>query len=70
MSREFSKINVDWNTKGNNSYDAVQLEVLMDIRSQLMRLNTLLHCHNFVDIPKKLERIARHTVKPKRRKPK
>lgn len=69
MAREGNKINVDWNTKGNNSYDAVQLEVLMDIRSQLQRLNTLLHCSNFVDIPKKLERIARHTVKPKRKKP-
>jgi hypothetical protein len=68
MGRQARKINADWDTKDNHSYEAVQLEVLMDIRSQLQRLNNLLHCHNFVDIPKKLERIARHTVKPKRRK--
>lgn len=45
-----------------------QLAVLMDIRDEMKRLNEVLHCHNFLNMPSKLERIARNTSKPKRRK--
>lgn len=47
---------------------AWQLIALYEILVELRKLNTLLHCHNFVDIPHKLERIAKNTTKPKRRR--
>jgi hypothetical protein len=50
------------------SWEAAQVAVLMDIRDELKRLNSLLHCGNFIAIPSKLERIARNTVKPRKRK--
>ncbi len=46
------------------------LAVLMDIRDELKRLNSLLHCHNFTDIPFVLRSIKQNTVKPKPRKKK
>jgi hypothetical protein len=41
------------------SWDYVQIAVLMDIRDELQRLNSLLHCHNFQQIPHTLKRIDR-----------
>jgi hypothetical protein len=49
------------------SWDEVQVAVLMDIRDELKRLNTLLHCSNFVEIPSILRTIKRNTIK--KRKP-
>lgn len=49
------------------SWDEVQVAVMMDIRDELKRLNAVLHCPNFLDIPHKLERIKRNTTK--KRKP-
>jgi hypothetical protein len=45
-----------------------QLAVLQDIRAQLYKLNTLLHCHNAVDIPNILREIRTNTTKPKKSK--
>lgn len=45
--------------------DAWQLVALHEILVELRRLNSLLHCHNFVAVPSKLERIARNTAKPR-----
>ena len=64
----------DWNLpksdKGNpETWDAVKIAVLMDIRDELKRLNSLLHCSNFMAIPWKLDRIAKNTTKPRKRKP-
>jgi hypothetical protein len=50
----------------NVTFDGAQLAVLMDIRDQLKILNNLLHCQNFIDIPWKLERVARNTAKLER----
>ena len=43
----------------NCSFEAAHLAVLMDLRDELKKLNTLLHCQNFVDIPKTLRSIQR-----------
>ena len=50
-----------------SEWQYVPIAVLMDIRDELKRLNALLHCHNFTDIPHKLDRIKRNTAK--KRKP-
>jgi len=64
--------NQDWSIHidegGSSSYDGAQLAVLMDIRAELRKLNRLLHCDNFVGIPRVLRSIQRNTAKPKRRK--
>lgn len=54
----------------NGKYDdtAVTRAILLDIREELKRLNSLLHCHNFTAIPFKLDAIKRNTTK--KRKPK
>ncbi len=45
----------------------IQAAVLMDIRDELQRLNTLLHCENFQAIPSVLREIRRRL--PERPKP-
>lgn len=57
------------------SHENIQLAVQMDIRDELKqltgemrRLNNLLHCSNFVEIPQILRKIRANTTKP--RKPK
>lgn len=46
-------------------YDAAILAVLMDLRDEMKRLNQLLHCSNFVAIPRKLDCIEQNTAKRK-----
>lgn len=53
---------------GGYAFEAAQLTVLMDIRDELIRLNQLLHCPNFVEIPSILRGVRRNTTKPKRKK--
>lgn len=53
---------------GSVSYEGAQLTVLMDIRDELQKLNTLLGCHNFVSVPSILREIRSNTHKPKRKK--
>jgi hypothetical protein len=71
MSNQFS--NQLWNLANNEgqigTWEKVQVAVLMDIRSELRRLNSTLQCPNFIDIPRKLDRIARNTAKKKKVKP-
>lgn len=52
----------------SDGYPMASLAVLMDIRDELKRMNTLLHCENFQGIPRKLDRISRNTAKPRKRK--
>jgi len=68
--------NLDWNLlelqkQSDGSFvcnvETIHAALLMDIRDELKRLNALLHCGNFIDIPHKLERIAYNTVKPKKK---
>ena len=40
------------------SWDAMTIAALMDIRDELKRLNKLLHCDNFVRIPRQLAPMA------------
>lgn len=53
-----------------HGWDALHAAILMDIRDELKRLNALLYCTNFLDIPLHLRMIRRNTTKPKKRKPK
>lgn len=45
-----------------------QLSVLMDLRDELKSLNGVLHCPNFLDIPRILRQVRRNTAKPKPKK--
>jgi hypothetical protein len=47
------------NIGDNNSWarDQMQVALLADIRRELRKLNTLMHCHNTQGIPRTLNRI-------------
>lgn len=68
--------NKNWELPTDNNgriqtWDYVKLAVLMDIRDELQKLNALLHCPNFVEIPRVLRDIRRKMPTPratKRRK--
>jgi hypothetical protein len=44
----------------------IQIALLMDIRDEMRSLNQLLHCPNFVGIPRKLDSIRRNTFRKRR----
>jgi hypothetical protein len=48
--------------------EQAQLAVLMDLRDELQKLNALLHCHNFTNIPNVLRAIRRQQVRPRCRR--
>ena len=63
--RRPGRTQVDWETPEKKwTWEHVGIEVMMDIRSELRRLNNLLHCQNFQNMPHTLKRIdkrlARH----------
>lgn len=62
---------VTMNIDGSESIDSERatMAVLFVIRDELKKLNALLHCHNAVDIPRKLDKIVKNTTKPKRKQP-
>lgn len=64
---------VDWKPGTNNgtatTWENVQVAVLLDIRDELKRLNSLLYCHNTTAIPQILRRIQKNTTKPKKKRP-
>lgn len=45
---------------------AQHLAVLMDIRDEMQKLNAILHCPNFVQIPSILRQIDRNTKKKRK----
>jgi len=47
--------------------ETVTNALLMDIRDELKRLNAVLHCTNFLDIPRQLRLICQNTTKPKKK---
>jgi len=58
--------NVEWNIPDVGEHiivDQANLAVLMDIRDELQRLNALLHCQNFLEIPRCLRSIRRNTTR-------
>lgn len=48
-------------------WEEVQVAVLMDIRDELQRLNSLLHCSNFMNMPHTLRTISTNTRRRKRK---
>jgi hypothetical protein len=63
---------VSTNSDGTVPVEHVKFALLQDIRDELQKLNALLHCSNFLNIPHKLDRIriatARIPVRKKRKK--
>lgn len=59
--------NSEWklgtNSDGTVPISHCQTAVLMDIRDELQRLNSLLRCYRFIGIPNQLEKIVRNTAK-------
>jgi hypothetical protein len=51
------------------TWQHVQVAVLMDIRDELKRLNLLLYCTNFTGIPQVLRKVEKNTRKKRRAKP-
>lgn len=67
--RDRRRANVRWVVDQNDGSvfrDGAQLAVLQDIRDELQKLNTVFRCDNFLSLPL-LKRIARNTVKPRKR---
>ena len=64
MEKRFKNVNWSFTTASNGdiqTWEQVHAAVLMDIRDELQRLNTLLHCQNFQRIPAKLDSIRTAT---------
>lgn len=55
------KKNINWNVGKEATWEGAQLAVLMDIRDELQRLNGLLGCANFREIPRVLRTIRGNT---------
>ena len=68
--------NSEWTLKESEKGDGLintseaSLSVLMDIRDELQKLNWLLSCPNFQEVPSLLRGIRVNTRKPVKRKPK
>lgn len=62
--------NVDWsvwiNDDGTVSREWLQVAVLMDIREELREIRRIVTCHNTIDIPRILRRIATNTTKTRK----
>jgi hypothetical protein len=56
------------NDDGTTPHSDAELAVMMDIRDELIKLNRLLHCPNFTDIPYRLDQIRRNTAAKLRKK--
>jgi len=54
------------NGDGTVPTDDAHLAVLMDIRDELQSMNAVLHCSNFLAIPRKLDAIKRNTAKKRK----
>jgi len=64
--------NVRWqlpplDAQGKATDAIVTNALLMDVRDEMQRLNALLHCPNFISIPKKLDAIRRKLPTPRKR---
>lgn len=49
-------------------WDSVHAAILMDIRGELQKLNRLLHCSNFIQMPRNIKAIRANTAKKRKRK--
>ena len=68
--RHKARVNVEWETPARIgwSWDHVAIEVLMDIRAELHRLNSVMCCQNFIGIPTTLRTISRKLPAQKKAK--
>lgn len=61
--------NFDWNIErgpsGYYSWEDIHAALLMDIRAELRKLNTVFACPNAIEIPNILREIRRNTTKRK-----
>jgi len=59
--------NWQWNEQpdkgGGYSWNQAIVSVLTDIREELQALNRVLQCPNFIEVPRKLDQIAKNTRK-------
>ena len=61
-------LNADWSLPDIcQTWEQVQVAVLMDIRRELVKLNGVLACPRFLGIPDALDAIRRNTVKRKKK---
>jgi hypothetical protein len=49
-----------------HSWDAIHSALLMDIRDELKRINSVLHCYDFLKLPRAVDSIRRNTARPKK----
>jgi hypothetical protein len=69
MAGRYGHRNCDWNLDADGfDWNRANLGMLMDIRAELKKLNALLACPNFTDIPHILRVIRKNTTKPRKRK--
>jgi hypothetical protein len=69
MAGKYGHRNCDWNLDADGfDWNRANLGMMMDIRTELRQLNTLLHCSNFTDIPNILRGVRKNTARPKRKK--
>lgn len=66
--KHYNRAIQDWDGQVRFTYEGLQIAVLCQMRDELKRLNSLLHCHNALEIPALLRAIKRNTAKKKRRK--
>lgn len=70
MARRFkdAEFNLTNDAGKIETWEQVGIAALYDIRDELKELNRLLHCSNFQNIPRKLDRISFNTAKKRKRK--
>jgi hypothetical protein len=80
MARRASKsYGIDWSCVnddgGVSTWENVQVILLQEIRDQLVKMNHVIQCHNFQDLPRRVQQINRRLAtrlllsgeKPKRK---
>jgi hypothetical protein len=71
MARQSGQVDREWQTPLTEfTWQHVEIEVLMDIRDQLKKLNRVLECPRFLRIPTSLDSIDRKLTKKKPRRKK
>ena len=61
--------NLNWTLPDKlQEWGQVNAALLMDIRDELRKLNAVLACQNFQDIPRILRRVSVNTAKPRKAK--
>jgi hypothetical protein len=71
MSSKFRHKDVSWrirpNDGGDYSWEVAHVAILMELRDELKKLNSLTYCQNFTGIPQTLKSIVKNTRRPRRK---